>query len=91
MPPQTQALIDTHRIRLAARALGIAKLDAGPNAIQLQFIPNPPIDPARIIALIQSDRTVKLAGQDKLVWQKATSTLKERTTFVQVLFGRLTR
>lgn len=91
MPPQTQALIDTHRIRLAARTLGIAKLDAGPSAIQLQFIPNPPIDPARIIALIQADKTLKLGGQDKLVWQKATATLKERTTFVQVLFARLVK
>ena len=89
MPQQTLALIETHRLRLAGRTLGLAKLDAGPTAIQLQFIPNPPIDPARIIRLLQSERSFKLTGQDKLLWQKPSSGLKERIAAVRDLFTKL--
>ena len=89
MPAQTLALLETHRLRLAGRALGLAKLDAGPRTIQLQFIPDPPLDPARIIRLIQSDRSLRLAGQDKLTWTKTSTTLKERTDAVKELFRKL--
>jgi transcription-repair coupling factor (superfamily II helicase) len=89
MPAQTLALMETHRLRLAGRSLGLAKLDAGPAAIQLQFVPNPPIDPAKIIRLLQSDRSFKLAGQDKLLWQKPSANLKERVDAVRALFMKL--
>jgi transcription-repair coupling factor (superfamily II helicase) len=91
MPAQTQALMETHRLRLAGRALGLAKLDAGPQAIQVQFVKNPPLDPADIIFLIQSDRSFKLAGPDKLIWQKPSAALKERVAAVKELFRRLKR
>ena len=89
MPAQTLALMETHRLRLAGRALGLVKLDAGPATIQLQFVPNPPIDPANIIRLLQSDRSFKLAGQDRLLWQRPTANLKERVAIVRELFGKL--
>ncbi|HLA35471.1 MAG TPA: transcription-repair coupling factor [Rhodocyclaceae bacterium] len=89
MPEQTVALIETHRLRLAARPIGLIKLDAGPKAIQLQFMPNPPIDPARIIKLLQTDRNFKLGGQDKLTWNKASNSLKERVGIVRELLGKL--
>jgi transcription-repair coupling factor (superfamily II helicase) len=89
MPPQTLALMETHRLRLAGRVLGLARLDAGPAAISLQFVPNPPIDPAKIIHLLQSDRSFKLAGQDKLLWQKPCANLKERVGAVRELFRKL--
>jgi transcription-repair coupling factor (superfamily II helicase) len=89
MPAQTLALMETHRLRLTGRALGLAKLDAGPAAIQLQFVPNPPIDPAKIIRLLQSDRSFKLAGQDKLLWQRPSANLKERVGTVKELFNKL--
>jgi transcription-repair coupling factor (superfamily II helicase) len=89
MPPQTQALLETHRLRLLGRTLGVAKLDATPAAIQLQFVANPPIDPAQIIRLIQSDRDFKLAGQDRLLWKKPTADLKQRVLAVRELFKKL--
>ncbi|MCX8086717.1 MAG: transcription-repair coupling factor [Rhodocyclaceae bacterium] len=88
LPPQAQALIETHRLRLLVKPLGISKLDAGEKSIQLQFVANPPIDSAQIIRLIQSERSFKLAGPDKLVWQKATGTLKERVVAVKELLKR---
>ncbi len=89
LPAQAQALLETHRLRIAGKPLGVAKLDAGASAIQLQFVPNPPIDPAGIILLIQSDRSFKLAGPDKLTWKKETPSLKDRVAAVRELFGKL--
>ena len=89
MPSQTQALLETHRMRLLCRRFGVAKLDAGPNSITLQFIKNPPIDSANIIRLIQTDRHIKLAGQDKLSWQKSSVDLKTRIDAVKELFRKL--
>jgi transcription-repair coupling factor (superfamily II helicase) len=65
-PAPVQALLDTHRLRLFAQPLGVVKIDATPDAIVVQFAPNPPIDPARILALIQTRREYKLAGPERL-------------------------
>jgi transcription-repair coupling factor (superfamily II helicase) len=89
LPAQAQALIETHRVRLLGKSLGVAKLDAGDKSIQLQFVPQPPIDPLAIIKLIQSDRAFKLSGPDKLSWQKPTASLKDRIGAVKDLFKRL--
>jgi transcription-repair coupling factor (superfamily II helicase) len=88
-PAQAQALVETHRLRIAGKNIGIAKLDASPAAIQIQLIPNPPINPANIITLIQTDRAFKLAGPNKLVWTKPTATLKDRVTAITELFRKL--
>ncbi|ARP85853.1 transcription-repair coupling factor [Bordetella genomosp. 9] len=66
MPEPAQTLLASHRLRLAAQALGIVKIDASENQALLQFGPKPPIDPMRIIELVQKQRHIKLAGQDKL-------------------------
>ncbi|WP_087725137.1 transcription-repair coupling factor [Pandoraea sp. PE-S2T-3] len=66
LPQQAQALIETHRMRLLAKPLGITKIDASEEAIALQFEPTPAVDPMRIIELVQKHRHIKLAGQDKL-------------------------
>ena len=41
-PQQTIALMETHKLRIAAKPLGLAKIDASESQINLQFIPNPP-------------------------------------------------
>jgi transcription-repair coupling factor (superfamily II helicase) len=89
LPAQAQALAETHRLRIAGRSIGIAKLDAGASSIQLTLIPNPPVDPADIILLIQSDRSFKLAGPDKLTWAKPTTSLQDRVAAVKDLFRKL--
>ncbi|MGE5757618.1 MAG: transcription-repair coupling factor, partial [Sideroxydans sp.] len=66
LPEPAQTLLDSHRLRIAAKPLGISKVDASSEAIVIQFVPNPPIDPMKIITLIQSKRHIKMAGQDKL-------------------------
>jgi transcription-repair coupling factor (superfamily II helicase) len=66
LPDAAKALIETHRLRIAAKPLGIIKIDAHSEAALLQFVPNPPIDAMRIIELVQKNRQVKLNGPDKL-------------------------
>jgi transcription-repair coupling factor (superfamily II helicase) len=73
LPDPAKSFYETHRLRLEMSGFGIKKIDAGATAIQLTFIPNPPIDPLRIIQLVQSNKQVLLNGQDrlKLLPQKA--------------------
>ena len=66
LPDQAKSLYETHRLRLEMTGFGIKKIDASPTSIQIQFIPNPPIDPMKIIQLIQSSKYIQLNGQDKL-------------------------
>jgi transcription-repair coupling factor (superfamily II helicase) len=89
LPNQGVSLVETHRLRLLCSQMGVAKLDANEKTIQLQFVPKPPIEPIKIIQLIQTDRNFKLAGQDKLTWTKATANLKERVAAVKELFKKL--
>lgn len=72
LPDPARALLDTHRLRLAAKKFGIVRVDASGESILLQFVPQPPIEPARIIQLIQSRRDLKLAGENRLRWQTAS-------------------
>ncbi|MBS0311321.1 MAG: hypothetical protein JSR88_08310, partial [Proteobacteria bacterium] len=76
------------RLRLAARPLGIMKVDANADSILLQFVPQPPIDPGRIIQLIQSRRDIKLAGENRLRWT-ANSSVEARAANVITLFNLL--
>ena len=66
LPEAAQTLIATHRLRLGALPLGIIKIDASETQALIQFRPKPPIDPMRIIELVQTQRHIKLAGQEKL-------------------------
>ena len=62
LPDAAQTLLTTHRLRLAAQPLGIVKIDASETQALLQFGPKTPVDPARIIELVQRQRHIKLAG-----------------------------
>jgi transcription-repair coupling factor (superfamily II helicase) len=89
LPPQAQSLLDSHRLRLLCKPLGIVKLDATSEQIVLHFEPNPPIEPMSIIKLIQKDRNYKLAGQDKLSLKRHCPTLADRVAAVRDLLKQL--
>ena len=82
LPDPANALLDCHRLRILAKPMGIAKVDASSEAIAIQFVPEPPIDPMKIITLIQSKRHVKMAGQDKLRIELKYGDLKQRVLAV---------
>jgi transcription-repair coupling factor (superfamily II helicase) len=83
LPPQGQALFDTHRLRVLAKPYGVAKIDAGPKLMSIFFRPNPPIDAQRIIALVQKNRAVKLAGNDKLRIEREFASAQDRAQYVR--------
>ena len=65
LPPQAQALFDVHRLRVLAKAYGVAKIDAGEKVTTITFAPNPPVEAIRIIELVQKNRHIKLAGNEQ--------------------------
>ncbi|MBI1907412.1 MAG: transcription-repair coupling factor, partial [Rhodocyclales bacterium] len=85
LPPQTQALIETHRLRLFVKPCGVAKLDASESRISIQFGPNAPIDPGKVIRLIQRDRNTTMAGPERIVQTVALPDLKQRAPAVRKL------
>jgi len=91
LPEPARALMDSHRLRVEAKALGIVKVDAGPESIVLQFMKDPPIDPSRIIELIQTRRNFKLSGQDRLRVEESHPRTEERLQRVMNILLDLTR
>ena len=83
LPPQGQTLFDVHRLRVLARPYGVVKIDASPAGMSITFRPNPPIDALRIIELVQKNRHIKLAGNDKLRIDKALPEPKDRAQLVR--------
>jgi len=89
MPDATRTLVDSHRLRIEARPLGVVKVDAGPDVIVLQFEKNPPIDPQRIIQLIQTRKNFKLSGPERLRIEESHAKVPERVQRVRALFREL--
>ena len=85
LPPQTQALLETHRLRVLTRPFGVAKLDASEAQITVQFSSDAAIDPVKVIMLIQKDRNTRMAGPDKLVRKIALPDLRQRAQAVREL------
>jgi transcription-repair coupling factor (superfamily II helicase) len=89
LPPAAKALIDTHRLRLDAQELGVRRIDASPGIMWLHFVPQPPIDVSRILNIIQKDRRVRLAGQDRLRIEPAGAELEQRLQLLRTIFQSL--
>jgi transcription-repair coupling factor (superfamily II helicase) len=90
LPPQTKNLFAVTALKLEAEPLGIKKIEAGPAGGRLLFHPNPPIDPLKVIRLIQAEpKTYKLDGPDKLRYTAVFDTPEAKIGFVRRLLGRL--
>jgi transcription-repair coupling factor (superfamily II helicase) len=89
LPEQGAALIAVHRLRLAARARGVTKIDAGPERTTVQFVKAPPFDPAVLIALMQRDGRMRFAGPDRLRIDRGAPTLEDRIALVDALLRKL--
>jgi transcription-repair coupling factor (superfamily II helicase) len=83
LPPQAATLIDVHRLRVASQPFGVAKVEAAPTVITISFKKNPPIDPMAIIHLIQKNRHIKLAGNEKLRIERELEDPKDRAQMVR--------
>jgi transcription-repair coupling factor (superfamily II helicase) len=83
LPTQGQTLFDTHRLRVQAKAYGVLKIDANPQLMSITFKPNPPFDAMKIIELVQKNRVIKLAGNDKLRIERAIAEPRERAQYLR--------
>lgn len=83
LPPQGQTLFDVHRLRVLAKPYGVIKIDAAPKLMVISFRPNPPVDAIRIIELVQKNRHIKLAGNDKLRIERDTPEVKDRAQLIR--------
>jgi len=89
LPEAARALVETHRLRLAAAGLGIRKIDASSDVIVLNFAADTPIEPARVIALVQRDRGMRLTGPDRLRIEARTVDLDARVQRLRAVFKAL--
>ncbi len=89
MPDPVTALIESHRLRIASSPLGITRIDASAEIISIQFVPQPPIDPMKIIDLVQSRKDTRFAGPDRLRIQIATPDLPARISAIRQVLKSL--
>jgi len=89
LPEAGRALIETHRLRLLAEPLGVKKIDASGDAIAIAFVPEPSFDTAKLVALLQKSRTMRLAGPARLRIDEKTPTLEARLGRLRELFRAL--
>jgi transcription-repair coupling factor (superfamily II helicase) len=89
LPPQAQTLIDVHRLRVIARPYGVVKVDAAPSGINITFKKDPPIDSMAIMHLIQKNRHIRLAGNDKLRIERELPEPKDRAQMVRDILRSL--
>ena len=89
LPEQGEALMACHRLRIAAKPLGINKIDASDSAIQLHFAPSTELDPTKLIALLQRDRRCRMNGPDKLRVTVQYPGIAQRADFIKNLLKEL--
>ncbi|HLX81059.1 MAG TPA: transcription-repair coupling factor [Burkholderiales bacterium] len=90
LPPEpARALLDSHQLRLLAGPLGIARIDATHEALQLQFQADAPVDRGRIIALVQKKKNLRFAGTDRLRQEAKMPEWPQRVLAVRDLLQQL--
>lgn len=89
LPDAARALVECHRLRILGRPLGIARVDATDSAVQLQFVPKPPIEPIKVLNLVQTRRNYRLAGPDRLRIEAELPDMGARVAAVREAFTAL--
>jgi transcription-repair coupling factor (superfamily II helicase) len=89
LPEPAKALLDSHMLRLLAAPLGILRVDATHETLQLQFEKDPPVDRGRIISLVQKRNNLRLAGPDRLRLEAKMAEWPLRVQAAKDLLGAL--
>ena len=89
LPPQAQTLFDVHRLRVLAQPYGVLKVDSAPTVTTISFRPGAPVDPMRVIELVQKNRHIKLAGNEKLRIERELPDAPARAQLVRDLLRNL--
>ena len=89
LPMQGEALLACHRLRVAAKPLGITKIDASSEAIQLQFSQHSELDTTKLVAMLQRDRRCRMNGPDKLRVTVQLQDIQHRSDLIKTIFKEL--
>ena len=89
LPEPARALLDAHLLRILARPVGVARIDATHEAVQIQFQDRPPLDGTKLIELVQRRRTIRFTGPDRLRMEAKLPEWPERVQAVKELLGEL--
>jgi transcription-repair coupling factor (superfamily II helicase) len=88
-PPQAEALLECHKLRIQAKPLGIVKIDASADIIQLQFDPHADLDPTKLIKILQTNRHARMNGPEKLRVAVGKEDIVERADYIRDLVEKL--
>ncbi len=90
LPESTKRLFNLTAIKLKAAPLGVRKIEAGPKGGRILFNPEPNIDVAQLIGLIQSQpQHYKLDGQDRLRITKPLEQPEDRLREIESVLARV--
>ena len=90
LPEPAKHLMRLTLLKLKAEALGIAKIDAGPQGGRLEFGAQTPVDPLTLIRLIQSQpNRYKFEGATVFKFQLPMERAEERFNALEALLERL--
>jgi transcription-repair coupling factor (superfamily II helicase) len=89
LPDPARVLLECHKLRIQGAPLGVQKIDAAPSGIVVQFIPQPPVDPKRVLSLVQSSRIYRLPGPDRVRIEMKHDDLKQRSNEVRQFLKKL--
>ncbi|MGI9211496.1 MAG: transcription-repair coupling factor [Methylococcaceae bacterium] len=91
MPAPVKTLFSITYLKLVAQQLGIKKIEAGAAGGRLLFDKDPPVDPIKIIQLIQTQpQTYKLDGQERLKFFAEMDSTDKKIGFIERLLQELT-
>ncbi len=89
LPEPARVLLECHKLRIQGAPLGVQKIDASPSSITVQFVPEPPVDPKRVLQLVQSSRIYRLPGPDRVKIEMKHEDLKQRSNEVRQFLKKL--
>ena len=90
LPPPAKNFMRIAALKLDAAALGIEKIDASPSGGYVVFAGGADVDPAALVALVQSDsRVYRMRGADRLQFRLEMPVDEDRFAFVERLLASL--
>jgi transcription-repair coupling factor (superfamily II helicase) len=89
LPEPAKVLLESHRLRLLAAPLGVTRVDATHETLQLQFANDAPVERAKVIALVQKRKNLRLAGPDRLRLEAKMAEWPLRVQAAKDLLGAL--
>jgi transcription-repair coupling factor (superfamily II helicase) len=90
LPPAAQSLLRIAKLKLAARAIGVRRLDIGPQGGTVTFEERNSIDPGTVVRMVQKGaRDYRLEGPLKMRLMRQLPTEEARFVFADALLKLL--